>query len=816
MDRESRVAGAGETQAGRQCDWLRLDLLDGQPDATHSPTSRESTSAIRGETQFGEYAILKTLGAGGMGVVYHARHRTLDREVAIKSLASPGLADPTVLARFQSELKIVGNLRHANIVQVYEAGLLEDSPYLVMEYVPGGTLKDLIQQDRPSYLRAAELMVSIARAVDWAHDQGVIHRDLKPSNILMAADGQPKVADFGVAIELEDTRKVTRTGGMVGTPVYMAPERLDGSCSVTRSGDIYSMGVVLHELLTGVVPFSGDVLSSVLLQVMAREALPLTTWDSAVPRDLDTICRKCLHKDEQRRYLTAGELADDLQRFLEDKPIRARPASRIEKGWRWCRREPIKASLSAGLATVVLGALLGLVWGFFIVSDVNRSLNTANADLTRSNRDLEAARQSAEEEHRRARATLEFMVESFRRPDPARDGKTLTVFELMQKASEKIGAQETLDPATRRSLLHAIGLTYLGLGEYGEAVEVFERADAVIQKHLDPDDLASLDTRHDLAVAYRFGGRYQDAIDLYEIVRDRRSELLGPDHADTLTTRNNLAAAYRAIGRKADAIDVYERVLEKRTETLGHSHPDTLTTLNDIACAYRSVERYDDAIRLFERALAEMQKQSHPETLMAISNLAVTYGNVGRSAEAIPLLEDIHQRRLNRLGEDHPYTLQTIQSLGHAHLRTGDFEKAIEYFSKLRDQHTKKSGPEHWHTLHAINDLAEAYRRDGKAVDAIPLHKFVLEVRLRKIGGEHPHTLVTMSNLAAAYSDIGKLKEAIEMWEVVRDVRETELGGDHPDTVRTRQRLQTAKRNIGKEIETTERTESGKAATRQR
>jgi serine/threonine protein kinase len=190
-----------------QCDWLRLDLLDAEPKVSRA-SSESSTPSARGETRFGDYKILGTLGSGGMGVVYRARQHGIDREVAIKSLSQVALIDSTARARFQSELKILGKLRHSNIVQVHESGFDQGVPYLVMEYVAGGTLKDLIQERSP-HRRVSELMIEVARAVDWAHGQGIIHRDLKPSNIFLTEAGQPKVADFGIALEIEETQNFT-------------------------------------------------------------------------------------------------------------------------------------------------------------------------------------------------------------------------------------------------------------------------------------------------------------------------------------------------------------------------------------------------------------------------------------------------------------------------------------------------------------------------------------------------------------------------------------------------------------------------------
>jgi tRNA A-37 threonylcarbamoyl transferase component Bud32 len=309
-----------------------------------------------------------------MGVVYKARHLTLHRTVALKMMSAGRLASPTLVERFHTEAEAAAQLEHPNIVPVYEVGTHGGMHYFTMKLVEGGSLADRMAKaewrmakaptgaKRPPFdLRHSALLISkVARAVHYAHQRGVLHRDLKPGNILLDAQGEPYVTDFGLAKLVDKEASLTRTGAFIGTPSYVAPEQAAGqSKKITTAADIYSLGAVLYELLTGQPPFRSDSELETLRRVVEEEPAQPKTSNPDVDRDLQTICLKCLGKEPSRRYATAEALAVELERWLAGEPITARPVSAAEKIWRWCRRKPALAGLGAAVALLVLTVAIG-------------------------------------------------------------------------------------------------------------------------------------------------------------------------------------------------------------------------------------------------------------------------------------------------------------------------------------------------------------------------------------------------------------------------------------------------------------------------
>jgi serine/threonine protein kinase/WD40 repeat protein len=339
-----------------------------------------------------DYELIREVARGGMGVVYEARQKSLNRIVALKMIRAGELADAEDVARFYSEAEAAANLRHPNIVAVYEvgrAGTDGEHHYFTMDFVAGPSLLEIVRKQPLDARTAAQYVARIARAIQFAHDRGVLHRDLKPANILIGDGGEPLVTDFGLAKRLGTDSGVTIAGTVLGTPSYMPPEQAAGKLSeLGPHSDIYSLGAVLYECVTGRPPFVAADIMEVFRQVMQEEPLPPRRLSPKLPRDLETICLKCLAKDKQRRYHSAAALADDLERFLRNEPIAARPVGAIERAAKWSRRHPAWAAMYGVLAGAVV-AVLGIA-GFY-----NHQLSKSNTRLTKALSSANAARANA-------------------------------------------------------------------------------------------------------------------------------------------------------------------------------------------------------------------------------------------------------------------------------------------------------------------------------------------------------------------------------------------------------------------------------------
>jgi tetratricopeptide (TPR) repeat protein/tRNA A-37 threonylcarbamoyl transferase component Bud32 len=321
---------------------------------THAKANELTAGIERKLPQIAGYEILEELGRGGMGVVYKARHVKLDRVVALKMILAGGQASRQDHIRFLTEARAVAAIHHPGIIQVYEIAIHDGLPYFAMEFCEGGSLASRLSGTPLPPREAAHLVEQIARAVQAAHDKGIVHRDLKPGNALLDAAGQPKVTDFGLARKIEGGSGLTHTGAVLGTPSYMAPEQARGSKTVGVPADVYALGAVLYECLTGRPPFKAATHIDTVFQVLADEPVPPSRLNPQVPRDLETICLKCLEKDLHRRYTSAAELGDDLQRFLDCEPIHGRRVRLWERGAKWVRRRPTAAALIGVLVAVGL------------------------------------------------------------------------------------------------------------------------------------------------------------------------------------------------------------------------------------------------------------------------------------------------------------------------------------------------------------------------------------------------------------------------------------------------------------------------------
>ncbi len=431
------------------------------------PTGRRRAAATPLPSLPG-YEVLRELGRGGMGVVYQARQLGFNRLVALKMLLSGVYGGDDERARFRIEAEAVARLQHPNIVQVHEVGEHDGKPFFSMEFCPGGGLDRKLSGAPLSPAEAARLVETLAGAMQLAHSRNIVHRDLKPANILLTADGAPKITDFGLAKTLDGDGGQTRTGAVMGTPRYMAPEQASGKThSVGPAADVYALGAILYECLTGLPPFRGDSVLETLEQVRTREPTSLCQLRRGTPRDLETICLKCLRKEPERRYASAEALAEDLRRWREGKPIAARAVGGVERAVKWVRRHAVASALAAAVLLATVLGVAGVVWKYV----------------------------EARHEADKAKAARDFLVRILKLSDRKDQGGTLTAREILDLADKRIPVEFADHPELRADLEAVVEEVYTAIGSNAPQAMILDaRGTVQLQSAREPNRRADPQT----------------------------------------------------------------------------------------------------------------------------------------------------------------------------------------------------------------------------------------------------------------------------------------------------------------------------------
>ncbi|MBI5434074.1 MAG: serine/threonine protein kinase [Planctomycetes bacterium] len=739
----------------------------------------------------GAYALIERLGAGGMGVVYRARRADglFEQEVAIKLIRAER-ATEWMLRRFEFERRTLAALQHPSIARLYDGGTTDDGcPYLVMELVRGETIDRYAESHRLPLAARLRLFAQVCRAVHYAHQNLVVHCDLKPANILIDERGQPRLLDFGIARLLEEepdeaTPDAPRTLARVLTPEYASPEQLAGG-AVTTALDVYSLGVVLYELLTGRRPFQSDSRSPADWERLIRERTPerpstrvfradsarepsaiAATFKStpaglkrALSGDLDRIVLVALRKEPERRYASAQELADDLERHLAGQPVRARADSILYVAWKFVRRN--RVAVAAGIA--VLAALL---YGLF---SARRSERVAEAEAAHARMEADSFQ-----------SISDFLMDAFLPAQPSQDAVWQAhAEELIVAHAERVHRQYENNDHVRANLLDTLGRVCMRLDLLDDAHRLLGEAAEIRERAFGRDSLEyAISLRGQGQFAYQVG-EFEHAVELLaEALRINRAA--GPNrHAEVDSVANDLAACLRNLGRAEEAEALHREALALRRADGDGSLP-VAESLNNLAIVHQGRGELDLAITELREALAirgEIFGDEHPLTLQTLSNLAAILWRKGEHDEARLAMRraETGYRALSGDGEEGLGSV--LSSLATMHLAVNDLAAAEPALEQALALQTKRLGPEHPEVALTLSKLAALYRAEKRDDQARACWEEVL--RIRRGPGIPPSMLADgLHGFGVFLSEVGECERAIPLFEEALALHRAQPSGD--------------------------------------
>jgi serine/threonine protein kinase/Tfp pilus assembly protein PilF len=744
-------------------------------------SDQTKTLESSGETarMIGLYHLLQKIGEGGMGEVWVAeQHKPIHRRVALK-LIKAGMDTRQVIARFESERQALAMMDHPAIAKVFEAGETDEGhPYFVMEYVQGIPITAYCDQNRLTTQERLELFEQICEGVQHAHQKAVIHRDLKPSNILVAIqDGKavPKIIDFGVAKataqSLTERTIYTELGVLIGTPEYMSPEQAEmtGQNVDTRT-DVYSLGAILYELLVGALPFDPKELRRAGFDEIRRKireeeppkpSTKLSTMGDAsttqaenrrterpalirqIRGDLDWITMKALEKDRTRRYGSPSDLAADIDRYLHNQPIIARPPSTMYKTKKFVRRHRVGVGVAATLA-VLLAA--------FSVTTAIQARRIAS-ERDRANQEANAAGQVSD-----------FLVSLFKVSDPSEAlGNSITAREILDKGSTRMKDELKEQPQIRARLMDTMGVVYKNLGLYKQSAPLLEQALETRRLTLGRDDPAVSESLISLAQLYYELGKYQEAERLFRESLDIRRKLTGDDDLKVSGVLNDLAMSLNAQGRYAEAEPLYRQALAINQKFLGDQSLEVAQSLNNLGMFLYRKEAFAEAEQLFRKALEVNRKllgEEHPEVSTNFNNLGLVLRDSGKLPEAEEAFRQTLAMDHKFYGPNHPMYANSLVNIAALQVKMGKYDEAEKNFNEGISIRGKIFGENHWETATARSLLGGCLTKEGKYAQAEKLLTESLEIIKKQFGQEHPRTQAALRRVVELYDAWGKPKQA--------------------------------------------------------
>jgi tetratricopeptide (TPR) repeat protein len=688
-----------------------------------------------------------------MGVVYRARQISLNRAVALKLIRFEGEPSVSELRRFQAEAEAIASLDHPGIVPIYEVGTHEGRHYFSMKLIEGQSLQKAIPRLGRDFRTIGMVLEGAARAVQHAHERGILHRDIKPANILLDAQDLPHVSDFGLAKRIDaGSADLTQTGAVVGTPAYMAPEQATATRgTITTATDVYGLGAVLYCLLCGHTPHRGSSMLEILDAVREHAPEPPSKLDPTIPRDLEVICMKCLESDPRRRYLSARELADDLGRWLEGRPITARSVSPVARAVMWCKRKPIVAGLAAALVVSALVGSYGVLTSWREIRRQRDALALANVQIRK--------------EWEGSRLLNEFLVSDLLAwSSPFVAGRRdVPVSVLLDRSATRAAARFVNRPKLEGSIRQILGSSYLALGILPKAEAELLHSSRLRESLPQEDELDRLSSAYVLARLRLEQGLFDEAEALVSKALEGRRRLLGEADLATLEAEILLGEILKMKGKAAESRSILEKTLAATRGVLGEDHPVTLQSQADLAIIAHDEGRIDEAFQSFEQLTRTGNRvfgADHPETLFARSRLGAVAASMGDDARAEEILAAVVEPARKVLGPDHPETLRIMANLAGARAKIGKNDMAAQGFDEALKGQRSALPSDHSDSLSTELNSAVVLLQQGKAAQAEPrLRALVPRIRAQ-VQANDPFLAHALAITGNAYWDLDKNDEA--------------------------------------------------------
>jgi eukaryotic-like serine/threonine-protein kinase len=763
------------------------DFLEHSPHETTAQGKLGSPIGEKPGDRVGRYKLLQQIGEGGCGVVFMAeQEQPVRRRVALK-IIKPGMDTKIVIARFEAEGQALALMDHPNIAKIFDAGATESGrPYFVMELVRGVKITEYCDQHSLVTEERLKLFVQVCEAIQHAHQKGIIHRDIKPSNILVTSTLEgatlPVVIDFGIAKATTNQRLTDKTiftafEMLIGTPAYMSPEQAElTSVDVDTRTDIYSLGVLLYELLTGSTPFdTGELLKSGLDEIrrVIREREPIRpstrlsnlsdadlttvaqyrhsdppTLIRGIRGDLDWIAMKALEKDRTRRYETAHGLALDVQRYLSDEIISARPPSKLYQLKKAFLRNRI---LFTGIGVIALLLVLSLI----VVSE---SLATERQ-----------ARREAETASVKSRQVTKFLKEMMSGAGTiaARGLDTTLLREILDGTAKRLGTEMADQPAEEAELRGLIGKIYEESGKFAQAEDMERTALAINQRVFGPESLEAAQSLNDLGLEFMAQHKLPEAEKAHGEALAIRRKLLGQENTNTATSLNDLAAVYRDEGKLAEAERMAQEALGVRRKLFGPEHVDVADSLRNLTIIFGSEGRWAEAKKTGEEALAMRRKvlgPNHPYIPSSLEDLAWAESGLGEYDEAEKLDDEVLDLRQKLLGDSHPDVGRTLNALGQLLGNRRDLPASEAVLKATLSIQRKLLGDDNRATLESFEALAGVLGSENKTNEAESVLREALGVLDKQGDDANPRRVNILRGLCDTLEREGRWQEAEPMW----------------------------------------------------